>query len=125
MLITALLSPWAVWGAPEPHWSLSQELVPEGNAQRTEPGLKAGVKKGGKKQRNEKLGTLIRSYLSKELLRRKNCSAPSASITVGWDVRPCLVQRALRKPELMALLQLLPQDSALMVSPAALTLNSA
>lgn len=112
VLITALLSPWGVWGAPgcpQPHGS--QELVPEGNAaacaQRTEPGLKAGVKKGGKKQHNEKLETLIRSSLSKELLRRRNCSVPSASITVGWDVRPCLVQRALRNPELMALLQLL------------------
>lgn len=78
-------------------------------AQRTEPGSKAGVKKGEKKRRNEKLGTLIRSYLSKELLRRKSCSAPSASITVGSDVRLCLVQRAPRKPELMSLELLLPR----------------
>lgn len=103
-------------GGTEPHGSLSQELRNSASpacAHRTEPALKAAVKKGKKKQCNEKLETLIRSYLSKELLRRKKRSVPSASISVGSDVRPCLVQRALRKPELMSLVQLLLGDSAL------------
>lgn len=73
------------------------------STERTEHGLKAGVKKR-KKKCNEKLETLIRSCLSTELLRRKKtCSVPTASITVGSDVKCCLVQRAPRKPELMSL----------------------
>lgn len=55
------------------------------------------------KKSNEKLETLIRSFLSKELLRRKTRSVPSASVTVGSGVKCRLVQRAPGKPELMAL----------------------
>lgn len=53
-------------------------------ARRGQSGLKAGVKEIERKC-NEKLGTLIGSQLSKELLRRKNCSLLTASITVGSD----------------------------------------